>query len=224
MSNIEELKARRAALLADRSRWNDQRDGIKDEYEKEDGKLRDELAANSQALDEVGFLIAQAEPVDRTKQCTVRGNDPTAVREQQLSEGNTGQHSDYIVLCEEERAKGFVRPVRRSYVHRGKKLRGDLVMLQEPYRSAHDGLPLVAKDRFMIDEHETGTLLTQAEADSINKTGFYGGCGTRTTMGLALAETYARDPKFYGSTFCVNCNMHFPVCEFVWDDGERVGA
>jgi hypothetical protein len=29
----------------------------------------------------------------------------------------TGQQFGYIVLAEEERAKGFVRPVRRSYVH-----------------------------------------------------------------------------------------------------------
>lgn len=28
-----------------------------------------------------------------------------------------GQQRDYVVLAEEERAKGFVRPVRRSYVH-----------------------------------------------------------------------------------------------------------
>jgi hypothetical protein len=28
-----------------------------------------------------------------------------------------GQQQDYVVLAEEERAKGFVRPVRHSYVH-----------------------------------------------------------------------------------------------------------
>lgn len=28
-----------------------------------------------------------------------------------------GQQRDYVVLAEEERAKGFVRPVRRTYVH-----------------------------------------------------------------------------------------------------------
>jgi hypothetical protein len=44
-------------------------------------------------------------------------------------------------------------------------------------------------------------------------------CGTVTTMGRAIAETYARDPKFYGGTFCVGCRDHFPVGpdgEFVW--------
>ena len=29
----------------------------------------------------------------------------------------TGMQAGYVVLAEEERAKGFVRPVRRSYVH-----------------------------------------------------------------------------------------------------------
>jgi hypothetical protein len=29
----------------------------------------------------------------------------------------TGQQRDYVVLAEEERAKGFVRPVRRTYRH-----------------------------------------------------------------------------------------------------------
>lgn len=29
----------------------------------------------------------------------------------------TGQQQGYVVLAEEERAKGFVRPLRRSYVH-----------------------------------------------------------------------------------------------------------
>ena len=41
-------------------------------------------------------------------------------------------------------------------------------------------------------------------------------CGTQTTMGRKLAETYARDPHFYGFTFCVTCDAHFPVHEFVW--------
>lgn len=58
------------------------------------------------------------------------------------------------------------------------------------------------------------------------------GCGTVTTMGRALAETYARQPDFYGSTYCTGCEMHRPVGpdgEFVWvnedgTDGERVGT
>lgn len=52
-----------------------------------------------------------------------------------------------------------------------------------------------------------------------------GGCGTITTMGRALAETYARIPTFYGATYCCTCCAHFPVGEFVWTaDGSVVGS
>jgi len=40
----------------------------------------------------------------------------------------TGQQRDYIVLSAEERAKGFVRPVRKRYVH--EKCGGLTVMTQ----------------------------------------------------------------------------------------------
>jgi hypothetical protein len=85
----------------------------------------------------------------------------------------------YLVLSDEERAKGFVRPVRRAYRH------------QDP------------------------------------------DCGTVTTMGTALAETYARQPGFYGATYCAGCQMHRPVGahgEFTWmtpdgqDTTELVGT
>ncbi len=41
-------------------------------------------------------------------------------------------------------------------------------------------------------------------------------CGAVTTMSLPIAETYARDPQFYGTTYCVGCRRHLPVGEFVW--------
>jgi hypothetical protein len=82
--------------------------------------------------------------------------------------GTSGQHESYYVLCESERAKGFVRPVRRTYIHTK--------------------------------------------------------CGTSTSMGQALAETYARDPNFYGATFCCMCGTHYPVAEFKWEDGEILGS
>jgi len=47
-------------------------------------------------------------------------------------------------------------------------------------------------------------------------------CGGVTTMNFALAETYARDPKFYGGTYCVHCQKHRPVAEFVWEPGGSV--
>ena len=83
-----------------------------------------------------------------------------------------GMQNDYVVLAEEERAKGFVRPVRVSYKHLK--------------------------------------------------------CSTITTMHRDLAETYARNFKFYSSTYCVGCGAHFPVGadgEFVWKDtNEKVGT
>lgn len=78
-----------------------------------------------------------------------------------------GMQETYLVLSEEERAKGFVRPVRTSYTHLA--------------------------------------------------------CRTSTHMGLALSETYASDPKFYGGTFCCFCGKHFRLTDaegnaaFVWD-------
>lgn len=83
-----------------------------------------------------------------------------------------GQQADYVILSAEERAKGFVEPVRRSYRHLK--------------------------------------------------------CGVVTTMGQALAETYARDPGFYSGTFCCGCRAHFAVGadgEFVWDGtDQKVGT
>jgi hypothetical protein len=71
----------------------------------------------------------------------------------------------YLVLSDEERAKGFVRPLRLSYWHAT--------------------------------------------------------CGRITTMGLPIAETYARNPSFYGGTYCATCGQHRPVGvngEFYWCD------
>jgi hypothetical protein len=74
-----------------------------------------------------------------------------------------GMQKGYVVLNEDERAKGFVEPVRTSYQH-----------------SRRRGI---------------------------------------TTMGRALAETYAREPEFYSGTYCSHCGTHFNVGEdgeFVW--------
>jgi hypothetical protein len=49
-------------------------------------------------------------------------------------------------------------------------------------------------------------------------------CGSTTTMGRPIAETYARQPSFYGATYCVACAMHRPLTEFRWLDGEVVGS
>lgn len=91
-------------------------------------------------------------------------DDPNDPRLHHGVDAEPGQHDVYLVLSEEERAKGFVRPYRESYLH--------------------------VK------------------------------CGAVTRMGIALSETYARDPAFYGATYCAlvhafheSCNgyLHSPI-------------
>ena len=125
--------------------------------------------------------------MENPKLCTTNGKTVDEVRASQMNA--TGQHDGYIVLCEEERKKGFVRPYRDRYKHVGR-------------------LQQLADDAGRNTHHVR-----------------IGGCGSVTTMGRALSETYARDPSFYGATFCVNCNKHLPVAEFVWTvDGQQVGS
>ncbi len=50
---------------------------------------------------------------------------------------------------------------------------------------------------------------------------WHASCATVTTMAPAIAETYARDPGFYGATYCVACRRHLPVGaggDFFWAD------
>jgi len=104
---------------------------------------------------------------------TTDRNDPL-LKEHHESGYLKGQQKAYLVLSEEERAKGFLLPVRCSYRH-------------------------IA-------------------------------CGSVTTMGQAIAETYSRDPFFYGGTFCCACGKHFNLRNedgsdaFLWEpDGAPVG-
>lgn len=108
---------------------------------------------------------------DRSQRTTIGGMDPGKPDHKELRPN--GQQKDYVILSDAERARGYVRPVRRTYVH---------------------------------------TV-----------------CSTATTMAQALAETYARDPKFYQATFCVRCQGHFGLFrngepQFKWDDGTGVGT
>lgn len=135
----------------------------------------------------------------------------------------TGQHGAYWVLPEAERAKGFVRPVRTSYRHVGVPAPGNLRDLtpEEAERYAEFGY-IKYEEYPASDSCVTGRFWTQKQLDSL------GGCGSVTTMGSALAETYARDPKYYGATFCCHCQKHLPVGEkgeFIWEtDRTRVGT
>lgn len=110
---------------------------------------------------------AEAIPVDRNARCLSDGSPETEGHRE--IDPKTGQQQGYVVLTAEERSKGFVRPVRRSYLHKP--------------------------------------------------------CGGVTTMGLSIAETYARCPGFYSGTFCVKCRSHFPLDQFVWEGtSEQVGS
>ena len=162
---------------------------------------------------------------DDQKRCTTDGKPPIDPK----GEGapgpinpETGQHTQYWVLCEEERAKGFIRPFRDTYVHKGIRIKGKVRLLTDDEKTKYAD-DFVAFDVYPESERGIGRLLVQKEYDSV-KNGYYGGCGVATKMGQALSETYARDPKFYGATFCCGCGKHFPVSEFVWDDGEVVGS
>lgn len=136
------------------------------------------------------------------------------------------QNSVYLVLSEEERARGFVRPVRTRYIHVG--IAGPQFPLRDLTEEEGQGWwkddpdPFVKFEAYPDGSSSEGCYWTQKQLDSIGK-----GCNSVTNMELSIAETYARHPGFYGSTYCVQCSMHFSVGadgEFVWEDGSRVGT
>jgi hypothetical protein len=173
------------------------------------------------AMTTAGVTLPVPPPVDRSNMCTTSGEPVEKVRAEQTEA--IGQHKGYIVLCAEERAKGFVRPYRDRYQHVGRKPKYPLVDLTPEQHERYDQFGYVKFEPFPDGSEESnggtssGRYWTQKDLD--------GGCGSVTTMGRALSETYARDPQFYGSTFCVHCNKHLPVGEFVWTaDGQVVGS
>lgn len=144
-------------------------------------------------------------------------NDPRDPRLKQVRDD--GQQVAYLVLSDEERAKGFVRPVRREYRHVGARPKYHTRPLTAEESERYKDLGYVSYEGYPEGVGALGRFWTQAQLDS--------GCGGETTMGQELAETYARDPGFYGATFCVHCASHFTVGEhgeFVWRDGSRVGT
>lgn len=84
------------------------------------------------------------------------------------------------------------------------------------------------KDYIVLSEAERGKGFVRPYRDAYR----HAKCGKITTMGRALAETYARDPDFYSGTFCTHCGAHFPVGEdgeFTWyemdgREGPKVGT
>jgi len=132
--------------------------------------------------------------------------------------GDYGQNKIYLVLSDEELGKGFIRPVRRKYTHVGIKPKFPTRELTEEEHERYDKFGYILFEVYPESETSavTGRFWTKEQLNS--------GCGAETIMNQTIAETYARDPKFYGSTFCVNCGKHLPVEEFEWRDGAKVGS
>jgi len=156
-----------------------------------------------------------------TKRVPLSGNppaDPEPAGAPQPIDPKTGMHGDYWVLSEEERAKGFVRPVREVYTHVGTRPRYPLRDLTPEEQERYAELSYVKFEAYPDDQASSvsGRYWTQAQLDS--------GCGVETRMAIAIAETYARSPNFYGATFCCHCRKHFHVGEFRWEDGTEVGS
>lgn len=132
--------------------------GLKKRLEVLESSTVSDIAAAASHILHTPPVVGFWQEVDRTARCLTDGSPEND--EYREIDPATGQQKDHVVLTPEERAKGFARPVRKSYVH-------------------------IA-------------------------------CDGATTMGLSIAETYARDPKFYSKTFCVHCKGYFPVDEFRW--------
>ncbi len=132
--------------------------------------------------------------------------------------GPDGQHLAYWTLSEGERARGFVRPVRRSYVHTGERPTHPLRDLTPDELKRHAASGYVKFEAYPESESSvTGKFWTAKQLAS--------GCGGETTMGESIAQTFAANPVYYSSTFCVRCSKHLPVSEFTWSGTtERVGT
>lgn len=128
-----------------------------------------------------------------------------------------GQQKGYVVLTPTERAKGFVKPVRTGYRHIGPPAApANLRDLDADEHERYDQYGYVKYEPYPEESGLLGKFWTQPELDRAGKR-----CGQTTTMGIALAETYARSPNFYQGTFCCACGTHYPLNEFIWEpDGE----
>lgn len=153
----------------------------------------------------------------KPKTCLTDGNPVTPDHKE--IDPKTGMQKGYVVLCPEERAKGYVRPLRESYKHVGRQPKYPLRELTEEEHARYNKYGYVAFEPYPESESpKTGRFWTQEDMERK-------GCGVSTYMAPALCETYARNPKFYGGTFCSGCGKHFPVEEFIWDeDGQVVGS
>lgn len=99
------------------------------EIEKKIIEIKDEIDESQERTQtlriQLAFLKSKKHnlPFDESqlsyKKCTLSGQpaDGVTTSAPQPIDEVTGQHKDYYVLCPDEMAKGFVRPVRKSYIH-----------------------------------------------------------------------------------------------------------
>lgn len=75
-----------------------------------------EIAEKGKRLTEaIAAANKEIPPADRSQRTLIGGKPVTDDHREIQADG---MQKDYVVLSAEERAKGFVRPVRRSYVHK----------------------------------------------------------------------------------------------------------
>ena len=135
-----------------------------------------------------------------------------------------GQLSDHYVMAPEELAAGARAEVRYTYTHVGRPARGwsglEPLSPDEVEEHAEDGW--VAYERYPAGSGPSGRYWTLEGIDGTR------GCGASTRVPEAVAQTYAANPGYYGSTFCCGCGQYRPVGaegEFVWDGTDvRVGT
>lgn len=143
--------------------WNDLTPEDKDRWKSVEDAIIGSDWAQTASVPQNGHPVPQNVP-SLLRGVTTDPKDPRLTHG--LDDEPVEQAEVYLVLSDDERARGFVRPLRRSYFHNI--------------------------------------------------------CGAVTRMGLDIAATYARNPEFYGSTYCTACRMHRPVSEFVWDGTDEV--
>jgi len=152
------------------------------------------------------------------------------------------QNKIYLVLPDSERAKGFVRPYRDSYIHVGRE-----VLIYEELNFGCSLKKLTKENTERYKEFNwtyeihysenykkfknSNAVSRFVEAQEMvaflhNKKRYGVNCGCVTKMNPKIAETYARNPSFYGLTWCMRCAKHLPVGEFIWDEvsGQTVGS
>lgn len=161
--------------------------------------------------------------------CTVSGEMPVNADDASVPNDDRrqdGQHIDHWTMCPTEIMQaGFKRPVRLKYQHVGAPPpKNPLRDLTAEEQERYDKYGYVKYEEYPKgDSAVVGRFWTQADLDKYGK-----GCGVVTSMPRQIAETYAADPSYYGSTFCCGCGTYFPVGpngEFVWENtDERVGT